>query len=95
MCRCLSHNAKPLRKMNFKKLFFAALCTVIFLGLKAQAYEITFQVDDYDNDTLLVGYYYGDRQLLLDTVYATKKGKFILKGDEPLKRWYVYGSDKT
>lgn len=71
--------------MVLRKVYILALFSFICLDINAQAYKINFEISDYDNDTLLVGYYYGDRQLLLDTVYAKKKGVFELSGAESLK----------
>jgi len=48
-------------------------------------YEINFDIKNYDVDTLVVGYYYGDRNLAQDTLLANKKGKFTLAGEEKLK----------
>ncbi len=47
--------------------------------------SIEFDIKDYDNDTLLIGYYYGDRTLVYDTLKATKQGKFEIKQDSLLK----------
>ena len=32
---------------------------------------------------LIIGYYYGEKQLVKDTVYATKPGEFTFKGKTP------------
>ncbi len=48
------------------------------------ASEIKFELDNYDNDTLLIGYYYGDRTLVYDTLLAEKKGLFYLRSEEPI-----------
>ncbi|MEZ4906696.1 MAG: DUF5106 domain-containing protein [Saprospiraceae bacterium] len=48
----------------------------------AQKYnDIKFKIANYDNDTLLLAYFYGDKQLIKDTIYAKKKGEFEYKAD--------------
>lgn len=47
-------------------------------------YNIEFEVENYENDTLLVGYYYGDRQLVQDTLFTEEKGQFTLQGADTL-----------
>lgn len=68
------------------KIFFKYLTilTVIMCqgSLLAQSYEITFEIKNYTSDTLIVGNYYGERQLVKDTLFQKTKGKFVWKGDE-------------
>lgn len=54
------------------------------LFLMSQGYNIDIKVNNYDNDTLIVGYYYGDRQLVKDTLFAASKGTFKFQGEEKL-----------
>ncbi len=49
-----------------------------------EGYNIDVRINGYTNDTLIVGYYFADRQLVLDTVYNEKIGEFKIKGEEPL-----------
>jgi thiol-disulfide isomerase/thioredoxin len=65
-------------------IFYTIICALFINGLFAQSYNINFSIADYENDTLIVGYYYGDKQLVKDTVFATKKGEFSFKGNEKL-----------
>ncbi len=52
------------------------------ISLNAQrGHDIKFEIENYNNDTLLLAYFYGDKQLIYDTVYAEKPGYFELKGD--------------
>jgi thiol-disulfide isomerase/thioredoxin len=53
-------------------------------SIYSQGYDITFIINDYENDTLIVGYYYGEKQLVKDTVFASKKGEYKFKGEEKL-----------
>lgn len=50
------------------------------------SYNIDITVDKYDQDFVVIGYYYGDRQLVLDTLLRNEDGKFILSGEEPLNK---------
>ena len=70
-----------------KNILFTLLGFFSFmaLGQSQSGYEIDFDIKNYDNDTLIIGYYYGNRNLVQDTLFATKKGKFSLKGEEALK----------
>lgn len=47
--------------------------------------DIKFEIENYDNDTLVLGYYYGDRTLVQDTLFADKPGQFRYKQDTLLK----------
>jgi len=65
------------------------ICFCLFItGLSVQAQksgaQIKFDLSNYENDTLLIGYYYGDRTLVYDTLYAKSKGKFELTQDEAI-----------
>ncbi len=73
-----------------KYVFFFLTIGFCLLGINSQAqsdvgfYDITIKVDNYDNDTLLVGYYYGDKQLVRDTLYSSAPGSFKLAGQDTL-----------
>ncbi len=53
------------------------------LPLAAQ-YDISIDIKNYENDTLVVGYYYADKQLVQDTLLAENKGQFKLTGEDTL-----------
>ena len=60
----------------------------VFLGLQlmtAQPVQITFEVSNYEQDEVMIGYYYGDKQYVLDTLSQTEKGKYKLERDTLLK----------
>jgi len=49
-------------------------------------YNIKVKIRDYKSDTLLLGYYLGDKQYIKDTAYINKKdGTFYFKGDKDLE----------
>ncbi|MCB0690041.1 MAG: DUF4369 domain-containing protein, partial [Saprospiraceae bacterium] len=61
----------------------------IFFVVSGQLFSqhnIKFNIDHYANDTVMVGYYYGDRQLSKDTVIRNDKGKFVFEGKDTLDK---------
>lgn len=58
------------------KNVFLLIC-MIFLSFASQAQQvINFDIKNYDNDTLILGNYFGEKTLVKDTLYAKGKGKF-------------------
>gem|GEM_PF-5039891 len=59
-----------------KKLYtiILSLCFVSSV-MMAQEVDIEIKVKNYDNDTLIVGNYYADRQLVKDTLIRKKGDK--------------------
>ena len=56
-----------------------------FFSLMAQeGYKIEITMDNYDSDTLLMGYHYGDKQYIKDTCIINSDGKFLFQGEESL-----------
>jgi len=68
--------------MNKVVQVFLLTC-FITISLNAQ-YDINIDIANYENDTIVVGYYYGDKQLVHDTLYAHKEGQFKLQGEDTL-----------
>ncbi len=65
---------------------FLLVCYVLILSnicVSGQGHHIEITIDNYENDTLITGYYYADRQLVHDTLFSDS-GVFTLKGDAPL-----------
>ena len=60
-------------------LFF--IC--IYATLNAQ-YNVTFNIDNYESDTLVIGYYMMDKQLVYDSLYANENDKFVLSTTEDI-----------
>jgi peroxiredoxin len=65
------------------KYIICFVCLSISSSLLGQ-YDIKFNLQNYDNDTLIVGNYYADKQLVHDTLLATKKGMFTMQGTDTL-----------
>jgi hypothetical protein len=62
-----------------------AVCLAIFLpGLVVTQQKIEFEIKNYENDTLILGNYYGEKTVVKDTIFAIKKGKFEYQNDESL-----------
>lgn len=66
--------------ITFILLSFSAISTFAQDG-----HKLEFEVKNYENDTIIVGNFYANRQLVVDTLIK-KSGdkKFVLKGDEKL-----------
>lgn len=69
----------------FNRKYISTLIILLssVIGLYAQ-YKIKFQSDNYKNDTLIVGYYYGDRQLVKDSLFRSQDGSFLFEGKDTL-----------
>lgn len=57
---------------------------ILFLNFAQAQHEITFEIDNYNNDTLVIGNYIMDKQLVYDTLYAKEEGVFVLKDSIPV-----------
>lgn len=71
--------------MNRK--YFSLLLTLTFFGFTLfgqTGYQIEVKLDNYDQDLLMLGYHYGDKQYIKDSVKANADGKFIFEGEEAL-----------
>ncbi|MBK8627148.1 MAG: hypothetical protein IPN86_16755 [Saprospiraceae bacterium] len=74
------------------KLFYAILLITTFcLNLvNAQAITVNFDVKNYDNDTLIVGNYFGEKQIVKDTLFARGKGQFVwTETERPAEGMYL------
>jgi len=66
------------------RIFFFFLGFLLANSLGAQGYSIKVKLVNYDQDTLLLGYYYGNKQYLTDTA-TLKNGSFHFSDQEPLQ----------
>lgn len=68
-----------------KSILFSILFNLAFLvfGFAQNGYEINVNIEGFENDTLLLGYQYADKQYIKDTTLRTETG-FTFKGDEML-----------
>ena len=56
----------------------------INVSFAADGHKITVKLDNYDKDTLLLGYHYGEKQYIRDTVILNSEGHFVFEGAEEL-----------
>jgi thiol-disulfide isomerase/thioredoxin len=64
-------------------VFFFALGVVCTLSAQ-QGYTIKAEIEGYEEEELYLGYYYGNKQYLVDTAQADG-GQFMFEGEEPLE----------
>ena len=65
---------------HFILFFFLSLSFPLF-----GQYDIKFKLDNYENDTIIIGNYYADKQLVHDTLISEGNGKFAMQGTDTLK----------
>lgn len=66
-------------------VFFGVMLSLLPTTSQSQAYKIKVQIKDYQNDTLLLGYYFGDKQYIKDTAFKSKSGYYLFEGDTLLE----------
>ncbi len=64
--------------------FLVAIFTCLTAMLKAQGYEIKVQIENIPDSTIYLGYYFGDKQYVKDTIKLDHKGRGTFKGPEEL-----------
>ncbi len=74
--------------LNMVKKITFLIAVVIFAFtsqvLSQDGYEINVNIDGFENDTLLLGYQYADKQYIKDTILRDGDGNFTFAGDELL-----------
>ncbi|MGE5354903.1 MAG: redoxin family protein [Deltaproteobacteria bacterium] len=68
---------------NLLTVLLFAFINLIHLNAQKH-HELKFNISNYENDTLLLAYFYGEKQLVKDTIFALKKGIFEYKSDSIL-----------
>ncbi len=65
--------------MNFiAKISFTVWCVVWMTTTSmSQKFNVSIEINNYENDTLIVGNYFGEKQLVKDTLFSKGKGKFL------------------
>lgn len=64
--------------------FLIAILFVCFQSISAKdGYKVDIRIKNYHNDTLIIGYYLGDKQFIKDTAFL-KKGVYTFSGSEAL-----------
>lgn len=68
------------------KKIYSIVFTLCFLTstftIFSQSFKTSFEIKNYHSDTLIVGNYHGERQIVKDTLYAKSPGKFVWQSDE-------------
>jgi thiol-disulfide isomerase/thioredoxin len=70
--------------MKILIFYFLIFLFSINAGFSQNRHSIDFNISNYENDTLLLAYFYGEKQMILDTVFAAKKGTFEYRADSIL-----------
>ncbi len=83
----IENNNIQCRKKQFMRYLLPIVLTCLMISVNAQ-HDIKIKINDYPNDTLIVGYYLGDKQLVHDTLMASKPGRFEMKGDSTLNKGF-------
>lgn len=66
------------------KVLFSVLFGLLSIGILTGQQKIEFDIKNYENDTLILGNYYGEKTVVKDTILASKKGKFDYTSEEAL-----------
>ena len=67
-------------------ILFVLFTFLSFSSLLGQGHEIKFKVKNYENDTIIVGNFFANRQVVVDTLIRTEgQDKFVLSGEDNLK----------
>lgn len=62
-------------------LFFGLVLFTAYAGM-SQGYTVEFDIRNYQSDTLIVGNYFGEKQLVKDTLISKNKSKFVWTPDK-------------
>lgn len=70
--------------MTLRVICFLGICLLAAALPAQEGYDIRVRVDNFEQDTIFLGFYYGEKQYLKDTAIL-HKGLFHFKKPEPLK----------
>ena len=67
-------------------LLFSTIISLFYVRAEDSngGHQIKIKLDNYEEEELFLGYHYGDKQYLQDTVEKNASGFFVFEGDEPL-----------
>lgn len=71
-----------MKKMLTVLILLYTVCSSADLGAQSSELSVQIDIDNYTNDTLIIGYYFGEKQLVKDTLFSKKAGKFTWKRKE-------------
>ena len=72
--------------MKVKRITFFILIIITSLSCFAQDYKINVEITDLKDTSIYLGYYYGDKTYVKDTVILDNKGKGVFEGDSLLNQ---------
>ncbi|WP_439185341.1 redoxin domain-containing protein [Carboxylicivirga taeanensis] len=80
-----------------KNVTLLLLLNLITCGLFSQAHNITINIKDYSESTLILGYYFNKKMLVKDTAFVSAGGEYTFKGKEKLDEglYIVYLEDQS
>ncbi len=67
-----------------KPILLLLLCIGLFNDAIQAQYNIQVKIDNYENDTLILGYRLGKKTYVRDTTIRNKKGHFVFSGSESM-----------
>ncbi len=68
------------------RFIFTILCTIMALSLSAQdGMNIQIDIENYPQDTAVIGYYYGQNTLVQDTLFKEPDGGFVYQDSAALE----------
>ena len=70
-----------INSINRLLVFFSAFIFSHLAGV-GQSYTVEFEIKNYKSDTLIVGNYFGEKQMVKDTLFSKNKSKFVWKADK-------------
>jgi thiol-disulfide isomerase/thioredoxin len=77
---------KQLMSRSIVSILLVSITTAIF-----GQYKYTFKSPNYANDTLIIGAYVGDKQLVKDTLLKNKNKAFVMEGKDTLSKGFYLG----
>lgn len=72
--------------MRFIKLFLILIVSLLTFTSNGQSYKIDVEISDLSNQEIYLGYYYGNKTYVKDTIMLNDKGKGAFTGDSLLNQ---------
>jgi len=66
------------------KYLLGFMLVIVSASYSLSQHRIEFDIANYEQDTVVIGYYLIDKQLVHDTLYPNKEGTYVLEGEENL-----------
>ena len=72
--------------MKLKYILVILLSTLFITNVFSQSYKIDIKINDFKNTDIYLGYYYGDKTYVKDTIKLDANGKGLFTGDSLLNQ---------